>query len=86
MCVASSFCVHMVRFGRFKGRSWKAVTRTDSRLSYSESDIFSVTHVLGYNIATFGSVLHTLLKLKNKGIYIYIFFITKKTIDSEVCK
>ena len=87
MCVASSFCVHMVLFGRFKGRSSKAVTRTDSRLSYSESDIFSVTHVSGYNIATFGSVLHTLLKLENKGIYIFIyFFITKKTIDAEVCK
>ena len=32
-----------------------------SRLCYSESDILSVTHVLGYNIVTFGSVLHTLL-------------------------
>ena len=31
------------------------------RLCYSESDILSVTHVLGYNILTFGSVLHTLL-------------------------
>ena len=27
-------------------------------LSYSESDILSVTLVLGYNIATFGNVLH----------------------------
>ena len=42
-----------------------------SRLSYSESDILSVTHVLGYNIVRFGSVLHTLLKLKNKGIFYY---------------
>ena len=60
----------MVLF-RFKGQSWKAVTKTDCRLSYSESDILSVTHVLGYNIATFGSVLHTLLKLKNKGNFFY---------------
>ena len=50
-----------------------------SRLGYSESDILSVTHALGYNIVTFGSVLHTLLKLKNKGnFYFFIFFITKK--------
>ena len=56
-------------------RSWKAVTRTDSR----ESDMLSVTHVLGYNIATFGSVLHTLLKLK-KGEGFLISFITKTTL------
>ena len=37
-----------------------------SRLRYSESDILSVTHVLAYNIVRFGSVLHTLLKMKNK--------------------
>ena len=30
-------------------------------ICYSESDILSVTHVLEYNIVTFGSVLHTLL-------------------------
>ena len=60
MYVASSFCVHMVLFGRFKGRSWKAVTKTDSRLSYSESDMLSVTHVLGYNSATLGSFFYTL--------------------------
>ena len=85
MYVASSFCVHMVHFGRFKERSWKAVTRTDSRLSYSESDILSVMHILGYNIATFGSVLHSLLKLKNKGNFFSTFFITKnykKNIDA----
>ena len=46
-----------------------------SCLSYSESDILSVTHVLGYNIVRFGSVLHTLLKMKNKGIF---FFYCKK--------
>ena len=39
----------------------KANYSIDSRLCYSESDISSVTHVLGYNIVTFGSVLHTLL-------------------------
>ena len=44
---------------------------------HSESDIVSVTHVLGYNIVRFGSVLHTLLKMKNKGNF---FFITKKTL------
>ena len=38
--------------------------------------MLSVTHVLGYNIVRFGSVLHTLLKMKNKGN----FFITKKTL------
>ena len=42
--------------------------------AYIESDILSVTHILGYNIVTFGGVLHTLLKVKNKGN----FFITKK--------
>ena len=49
-------------------------------LSYSESDILSVTHVLGYNIVRFGSVLHTLLKMKNKGnfFYIIIFFLLQK--------
>ena len=46
--VASSFCAHMVLFGRFKWRSCKAVTRTDSRLSYSESDILSVRHVFQF--------------------------------------
>ena len=49
---------------------------------YSESDILSFTHVLGYNIVRFGSVLHTLLKLKNKGN----FFLLQKTIDAEVLK
>ena len=53
-----------------------------SRLSYSESDILSVTHVLGYNIVIFGSVLHTLLKMKNKGNY----FLLHKNIDAEVLK
>ena len=88
MYVAPSFCVHMVLFGRFKGRSWKAVTRTDSRLSYSESDISSVTHVLGYNIATFVSVLHTLLKVRNKGnFYLFIYYKKKQQpIDAEVLK
>ena len=47
-----------------------------SRLSYSESDISSVTHVLGYNIVRFGSVLLTLLKMKNKRNF--FFCITKK--------
>ena len=67
-----------------------------SRLSYSESDILSVTHVLGYNIVRFGSVLHTLLKMKNKGnffnffslfyfiLFIYLFYY--KNIDAEVLK
>ena len=49
-----------------------------SRLSYSESDILSVTHVLGYNIVRFGSVLHTLLKMKNKGIFFLILFVLQK--------
>ena len=53
-----------------------------SRLSYSESDVLSVTHVLGYNIVRFGSVLHTLLKIKNKGNFFYY----KKNIDAEVLK
>ena len=79
--VVASVCVCSVivfgAHGAFR-RSWKAVTRTDSRLSYSESDILPVMHVLGCNIATFGSVLHTLLKLENKGNY--YFFITKKTL------
>ena len=51
-------------------------------LSYSESDILSVMYVLGYNIATFGSILHTLLKLKNKGN----IFLLQKNIDAEVWK
>ena len=51
-------------------------------LSYSESDI-SVAHVLGYNIVRFGSVLHSLLTVKNKGNF---FFYYKKTIDAEVLK
>ena len=51
-----------------------------SRLSYSESDILSVTHVLGHNIVRFGSVLHTLLKMK------FFFFYYKKNIDAEVLK
>ena len=38
---------------------------------YSESDILSVTHVLGYNSATFGSVLHTILRLKKRAIFFY---------------
>ena len=54
-------------------------------LSYSESDILSVTHVLGYNIVTFGSVLHTVLKLKNKGKF-FNFFLLLKNIDAEVLK
>ena len=45
--------------------------------------MLSVTHALGYNIVRFGSVLHTLLKMKKKGIF---FLITKKTIDAEVLK
>ena len=45
-----------------------------SRLSYSESDISSVTHVLGYNIVRFGSVLLTLLKMKNKGLANLVYF------------
>ena len=49
-----------------------------SRLSYSGSDILSVTHVLGYNIVRFGSVLHTLLKMKKKGNFLLNFFIIKK--------
>ena len=49
-----------------------------SLLSYSESDILSVTHVLGYNIVRFGSVLHSLLKMKIQGES--FFFITKKTL------
>ena len=62
-----------------------------SRLSYSESDILSVTHVLGYNSVRFGSVLHTILKMKNKGDFLYIFFSLlffyyKKNIDAEVLK
>ena len=60
-----------------------------SRLSYSESDILSVTHVLGYNIVRFGSVLHTLLKMKNKGnflLLLLLLFIAKKNIDAEVLK
>ena len=51
--------------------------------SYSESDILSVTHVLGYNSATFGSVLHTILSLKNKDNF---FLLQKKPIDTEVWK
>ena len=39
-----------------------------SIVAYSESDILSVTHVSEYNIAPFGSVLHTRLKMKNRGI------------------
>ena len=70
--VASSFCVHMLLFGWFKGRSWKAVTRTDSR-ALRVRHILSVTHVLVHNSVTFGSVLHTLLKLKNKGNFFYFF-------------
>ena len=38
---------------------------------------------LGYNIVRFGSVLHTLLKLKNKGGFFYYY---KKNIDAEVLK
>ena len=57
--------------------------RTYGRLSYSESDILTVTHVLGYNSATLGSVLHTLLNLKkNKGN----FFLLQINIDVEVWK
>ena len=52
-----------------------------SRLSYSESDISSVTHVLGYNIVRFGSVLLTLLKMKNKRNFFFY-----KQIDAEVLK
>ena len=57
-----------------------------SHLCYSESDILSVTHVLGYNIVRFGSVLHTLLKMKNKGNFLFTFFYYKKNIDAEVLK
>ena len=57
-----------------------------SRLSYSESDILSVTHVLGYNIVRFGSVLHTILKMKNKGDFLFIYFYYKQNIDAEVLK
>ena len=60
-----------------------------SRLSYSESDILSIAYVLGYNIVIFGSVLHILLKLINKGnlfLYNFFFCITKKNIDAEVLK
>ena len=64
-----------------------------SHLSYSESDILSVTHVLGYNILRFGSVLHTLLKMKNKGNFLFFyyllffyFFLLQKSIDAEVLK
>ena len=57
-----------------------------SLLSYSESDILSVTHVLGYNIVRFGSVLHTLLKMKNKGNFFFFFFFITKEIDAEVLK
>ena len=58
-----------------------------SRLSYSESDILSVTHVLGYNIVRFGRVLHTLLNMKNN---VFFFLLKKnyykKNIDAEVLK
>ena len=58
-----------------------------SRLSYSESDILSVTHVLGYNIVRFGSVLHTLLKMKNKwNFFFFYIFLLQKNIDAEVLK
>ena len=57
-----------------------------SCLSYSESDILSVTRVLGYNIVRFGSVLHTLLKMKNKGNLFFIFYLLQKNIDAEVLK
>ena len=62
-----------------------------SRLSYSESDILSVTHVLGYNSVRFGSVLHTILKMKNKGDFFFIYFfiiifLLQKNIDAEVLK
>ena len=42
----------------------------------------SVTNVLGYNIATFGNVLHTILKLKNQGNFFYLFLLQfkKKTL------
>ena len=53
-----------------------------SRLCYSESDILSVTYVLGYNIVRFRSVLHTLLKMKNKRN----FFLLQTNIDAEVLK
>ena len=56
-----------------------------SRLNYSESDILSVTHVLGYNIVRFGSVLHTLLKMKNKG-NLKKKKLLQKNIDAEVLK
>ena len=49
-----------------------------SRLSYSESDILSVTHVLRYNIVTFGNVLRTLLKLKNNGNFLLQKKLTRK--------
>ena len=65
-----------------------------SRLSYSESDILSVTHILRYNIVRFGSVLHALLKLKNKGnffllfsfLFLFFIFLLQKNIDAEVLK
>ena len=61
-----------------------------SRLSHSESDILSVTHILGYNIVRFGSILHTLLEMKNKGIFFnlikFFIFLLQKNIDAEVLK
>ena len=73
----------MVLFDRSKGRSWKAVTRTNSHLSYSESDILSVMHVLGYNIATFGSVLQYSFEAEKQGEF---FSLIKKYIKKTLTR
>ena len=57
-----------------------------SRLSYNKSDILSVTHVLGYNILRFGTVLPTLLNMKNKGNFLFKRIYYKKNIDADVLK
>ena len=73
VCVCSViFCEDTVLFGRFKGDHGRLL-----HLSYSGSDILSVTHVLGYNIAIFGSVLHS-FECEKQGEF-FIFFITKKS-------
>ena len=49
-----------------------------SILQLGESDILSVTHVSGYNIVKFGSVLHTIGSFeyeKQRNFYLYFLFI-----------
>ena len=64
--------LHAFSFFKCKFEKFLIISN-DCKSNVSAHQSCTIEHSSGWNIATFGSVLHTLLKLKTRGIFMYLF-------------